>query len=95
MLFGKFFALLLKCAFATTLEEFTYAPNWDGNLFNFSCLEAKTKVCKMLIRDMLFAEDCPQLQYKDVQKKDIKALDPDMILGRPHSRPIEVEGHPD
>lgn len=34
----------------------------DGNLFNLSCLEAKTKVCKMLIRDVLFAEENPQLQ---------------------------------
>lgn len=84
-----------KMCFCHTTGRIYLCTKLDGNLFNLSCLKAKTKVCKMLIMDMLFAEDCPQLQYKDVQKKDIKAIDTDTILGRPHSRPIEVEGHPD
>ena len=55
-LFGIFFGLLLKHAFDTT-EGIYLRTRSDGRLFNLARLRAKTKVRKVLIRDMLFADD--------------------------------------
>ena len=59
MLFGIFFGLLLKQAFDTTAEWIYLHSHTcsDGRLFNLARLRAKTKVRKVLIRDMLFADD--------------------------------------
>ena len=56
-LFGIFFGLLLKHAFDTTTEGIYLRTRSDGRLFNLARLRAKTKVRKVLIRDMLFADD--------------------------------------
>ena len=56
-LFGIFFGLLLKHAFDTTTEGIYLRTRSDARLFNLARLRAKTKVCKVLIRDMLFADD--------------------------------------
>ena len=57
-LFGIFFGLLLKHAFDTTTTEGIYLrTRSDGRLFNLARLRAKTTVRKVLIRDMLFADD--------------------------------------
>ena len=56
-LFGIFFGLLLKHAFDTTTEGIYLRARSDGRLFNLARLRAKTKVRKVLIRDMLFADD--------------------------------------
>ena len=56
-LFGIFFALLLKHAFGSTTEGIYLRTRSDGRLFNLARLRAKTKVRKVLIRDMLFADD--------------------------------------
>ncbi len=56
-LFGIFFALLLKHAFGTSREGIYLRTRSDGRLFNLARLRAKTKVRKVLIRDMLFADD--------------------------------------
>ena len=56
-LFGIFFGLLLKHAFDTTTEGIYHRTRSDGRLFNLARLRAKTKVCEVLIRDMLFADD--------------------------------------
>ena len=55
-LFGTFFGLLLKHAFDTTEGIYLRTRSYD-RLFNLARLRAKTKVCKVLIRDMLFADD--------------------------------------
>ena len=54
---GIFFGLLLKHAFDTTTEGIYLRTRSDGRLFNLARLRAKTKVRKVLIRDMLFADD--------------------------------------
>ena len=56
-LFGIFFALLLRHTFGTAQEGIYLWTRSDGSLFNLACLKARTKVCKALIRDMLFADD--------------------------------------
>ena len=56
-LFGIFFGLLLKHAFDTTTEGIYLHTRSDGRLFNLARLRAKTNVRKVLIRDMLFADD--------------------------------------
>ena len=56
-LFGIFFGLLLKHAFDTTTEGIYLRTRSDGRFFNLARLRAKTKVRKVLIRDMLFADD--------------------------------------
>ena len=56
-LFGIFFALLLRHAFGTAQEGIYLWTRSDGSLFNLAHLKVRTKVCKTLIRDMLFADD--------------------------------------
>ena len=55
-LFGIFFSLLLKQAFGKAEESIYLLTQTDGKIFNLSCLKAKTKVNKTIIRDMLFDE---------------------------------------
>lgn len=56
-LFGIFFALLLKHAFGASTEGIYLRSRSDGRLFNLARLRSKTKTRKVLIRDMLFADD--------------------------------------
>ena len=48
---------MLKHAFDTTTEGIYLRTRSDGRLFKLARLRAKTKVRKVLIRDMLFADD--------------------------------------
>ena len=57
MLLGTFFGLLLKHLLDTTTEGIYFRTHSYDRLFNLARLRAKTKVCKDLIRDMLFADD--------------------------------------
>jgi hypothetical protein len=56
-LLGIFLALLLKHAFGPSQEGIFLHTRSDGKLFNPSRLKAKTKLRRVLIRDMLFAGD--------------------------------------
>ena len=56
MLFGTFIGLLLKHVLDTATEGIYLRTRSDGRLFNIAHLRAKTKVCEVLIRDMLFAD---------------------------------------
>ena len=57
MLFGTFVGLFLKHVLDTTTEGIYFRTRSDDRLFNLARLRAKTKVSKVLIRDMLFADD--------------------------------------
>ena len=57
LLFGIFFALLLRHTFGTTSEGICLRTRSDGRLFNLGRLRAKRKVREALIRDMLFVDD--------------------------------------
>ena len=56
MLFWTFIGLLLKHVLDTGTEGIYLRTRSDGRLFNLAHLRAKTKVCEVLIRDMLFAD---------------------------------------
>ena len=62
-LFGIFCALLLRHAFGTAQEGIYLQTRSDGSLFNLAHLKARTKVCKALIRDMLFADDAAVMTH--------------------------------
>ena len=62
-LFGIFFTLLLRHAFGTAQEGIYLQTRSDGSLFNLACLKVRTKVCKALIRDMLFADDAAVITH--------------------------------
>ena len=57
MLFGIFFALLLRHVFDTASEGICLQTRSDGRLFSLGRLRAKTTVREALIRDMLLADD--------------------------------------
>nr|XP_054767476.1 uncharacterized protein LOC129274752 [Lytechinus pictus] len=56
-LFGIFFSVLLSHAFRSSKDGVYLHTRSDGKLLNLARLRAKTKVKKILIRDMLFADD--------------------------------------
>ncbi len=56
-LFGIFLTLLLRHAFSQSEDGVFIHTRSDGNLFNLARLRAKTKVRRILIREMLFADD--------------------------------------
>ena len=55
--FGIFFSLLLSYAFSQSEDGDYLHTRSDGGLFNLARLRAKTKVCKVLPRELLFADD--------------------------------------
>ncbi|XP_063613563.1 uncharacterized protein LOC134786815 [Penaeus indicus] len=56
-LFGIFFSLLLSHAFGDSDDGIFIHTRSDGGLFNLARLQAKTKVRKVFIRELLFADD--------------------------------------
>ena len=56
-LFGIFFSLLLSHAFKQSNDGFYLHTRSDGKLYNLAHLRATTKVWRVLIREMLFADD--------------------------------------
>lgn len=56
-LFGVFFSLLLCYAFRESEDGIFLHTRSDGNLFNLARLRAKTKVRRVFIKEMLFADD--------------------------------------
>lgn len=56
-LFGVFFSLLLRYAFRQSEDGIFLHTRSDGSLFNLARLRAKTKVHRVLIGEMLFADD--------------------------------------
>ncbi|KAI4888924.1 hypothetical protein NFI96_005934 [Prochilodus magdalenae] len=56
-LFGILFSLLLRYAFSQSEEGVYIHTRSNGSLFNLTRLRAKTKVRKVLIRELLFAND--------------------------------------
>ena len=56
-LFGIFFSLVLSYAFGPSTKGVYLHTRTDGELLNVTCLRAKTKVRRVAIRKMLFADD--------------------------------------
>ena len=55
-LFGIFFSFLLSYAFDSSSDGIYLHTRSDGKLFNLARLRAKTKVTKVCVREMLFAD---------------------------------------
>lgn len=64
-LFGIFFSMLLHYAFADCLEGVYIRTRSDGKLFNIARLRAKTKTLKVLIRELLFADDAALASHSE------------------------------
>ena len=64
-LFGIFFSLLLSYAFSHSQDGVFIHTRSDGNLFNLQWLKAKTKIRKILIREMLFADDAALVAHSE------------------------------
>ena len=64
-LFGIFFSMLLQHAFKNSKEGIYLHTRSDGKLFNLSRLRAKTKVRKVQIREMLFADDAAVVSHTE------------------------------
>ncbi len=56
-LFGIFFSMLLSYTFKDSEESIHLHTRSDGNLFNLAHLKAKTKIRRVLIRELLIADD--------------------------------------
>ena len=56
-LFGIFFSLVLCHAFRTSEDGIYIHTRSDGKLFNLACLNAKSKIRKVLIRKRLFVDE--------------------------------------
>ena len=56
-LFGIFFSSLLSHAFRHSYEGVYIHTRHDGKLYNLARLRAKTKITRILLREMLFADD--------------------------------------
>ena len=58
LLFNIFFSVMLHAAFRNCDKGVYLQKRSDGNIFNLRRFNAKTKVSDILIRDLLFADDC-------------------------------------
>ena len=70
-LLGILFSLLLGYAFKGNEEGAYIHTRSDGSLFNLSRLRAKTKVRKVLIREMLFADDAALTVHTEAGLQDL------------------------
>jgi len=62
-LFGIFFSLLFSLTFGSSEEGVFLHTRLDSKPFNLARLKAKTKVRKVLIRELLFADDAALTSY--------------------------------
>lgn len=65
-LFGIFFSLLLDHAFKSAIDGVYLCTRSDGGLFNLARLRAKTKVRKILVRELLFADDAALTSHSEL-----------------------------
>ncbi|XP_076049332.1 uncharacterized protein LOC143030010 [Oratosquilla oratoria] len=70
-LFGIYFTVMLKHAFGGPKEGIYLYTRLDGKLYNLDRLRAKTKIRKVLIRDLLFADDVALVAHS---KQDLQTL---------------------
>ena len=62
-LFAIFFSILLQYAFKNNSEGIYIHTRADGRLFNIARLKAKTKIRKILLRELLFADDAALISH--------------------------------
>ena len=62
--------MLLKYAFDNTSEGFILHSRSTGKLFNLARLKAKTKIRKVLISEMFFADDAAVISYTEDDQRE-------------------------
>ena len=62
-LFGIFFSLVMSHALRTSEDSIYIHTRSDSKLFNLACLKAKSKICKVLIRELLFSDDAALISH--------------------------------
>ncbi|KAL8583100.1 hypothetical protein ACOMHN_008538 [Nucella lapillus] len=70
-LFGILVSLLLRYAFSQSEEGVYLHTRSDSSLFNLARLCAKTKVRKVLIREMLFADDAALTAHTEAARQEL------------------------
>ena len=70
-LFGILFSLLLRYAFRQSEDGIYLHSRSDGGLFNLARLRAKTKIRKVLIREMLFADDAALTAHTEAALQEL------------------------
>ena len=64
-LFGIYFAVMLSQAFDNSNEGVYLHSRSDGKLFNIARLRAKTKIRRVLVRELLFADDAALVSHTE------------------------------
>ena len=70
-LFGIYFAVMLSQAFENSTEGVYLHSRSDGKLFNIARLRAKTKIHKVLVRELLFADDAALVSHTEGGLQDL------------------------
>ena len=70
-LFGIFFSVLLKSAFQDCTEGVLIHSRADGSLFDLRRLRAKTRIHKLTVREMLFADDAALVSHTEGGLQDL------------------------
>ena len=70
-LFGIYFAVLLSQAFENSSEGIYLHSRSDGKLFNIARLRAKTKIHRVLVRELLFADDAALVSHTESGLQDL------------------------
>ena len=65
MLFSIFFAMMLLVAFKDCDLGVSMQFRTDGSVFNLRRLQARTSVFSVILRDLLYADDCVLLAYTE------------------------------
>ncbi|XP_076056168.1 uncharacterized protein LOC143034109 [Oratosquilla oratoria] len=86
-IFGIFSSLLLSYAFNQSKDGVHLNTRNDGSLLNLARLRAKTKVWKVLIREMLFADEAALTVHTDIKKTNVMGQDVSSIPS------ISIDGH--
>ena len=64
-LFGIYFSVVLNHAFRNSTDGVYLHTRSDGNLFNLSRLKAKTRIRKVLVRELLYADDAALVSHSE------------------------------
>jgi hypothetical protein len=78
-LFGIYFSMLLKHAFLDQEGGIFIQSRTSGGLYNAQRLNAKTKVSKMLIRELLLADDVTIVSHSVQELQSLLSVFPDAL----------------
>jgi hypothetical protein len=92
-LFGIFFSLLLRYAFHESDDGIFLHTRSNGNLFKLLHLRAKTRVHRVLIREIRFADDAVIAMHSEESLQRLISRFADACRVLPHHQPDENQHH--